>query len=331
MAEDQVWTASEAENLTKPVVSVLVISYNTREMTLECLRSLEATTRAPHEVIVFDNASGDGSADAIADAFPPEQYPHIRLIRSEKNLGFAGGNNAAALHASGHYILLLNPDTVVLEGAVDNLLAFAREVPHARIWGGRTLFPDGSLNPGSCWQRMTLWNVFSRTSGLANIFPNSRFFNPEAYPGWKRDSVRPVDLVAGCLLLMERDFWEELGGFDLGYFMYGEEADLCMRARKAGADPHITPEATIVHYGEASMPERSEKVSLLLKGKIELAKRHFPSWQRPLGVGLLRLWPLTRVATCRIGRLVFKSPKIEKTYGMWSAVWARRTFWRDGY
>jgi GT2 family glycosyltransferase len=331
MAEDQVWTASEAENLTKPVVSVLVISYNTREMTLECLRSLEATTRAPHEVIVFDNASGDGSADAIADAFPPEQYPHIRLIRSEKNLGFAGGNNAAALHASGHYILLLNPDTVVLEGAVDNLLAFAREVPHARIWGGRTLFPYGSLNPGSCWQRMTLWNVFSRTSGLANIFPNSRFFNPEAYPGWKRDSVRPVDLVAGCLLLMERDFWEELGGFDLGYFMYGEEADLCMRARKAGADPHITPEATIVHYGEASMPERSEKVSLLLKGKIELAKRHFPSWQRPLGVGLLRLWPLTRVATCRIGRLVFKSPKIEKTYGMWSAVWARRTFWRDGY
>jgi GT2 family glycosyltransferase len=331
MAEDQVWTASEAENLTKPVVSVLVVSYNTREMTLECLRSLEATTRAPHEVIVFDNASGDGSADAIADAFPPDRYPHIRLIRSEKNLGFAGGNNAAALHASGHYILLLNPDTVVLEGAVDNLLAFAREVPHARIWGGRTLFPDGSLNPGSCWQRMTLWNVFSRTSGLANIFPNSRFFNPEAYPGWKRDSVRAVDLVSGCLLLMERDFWKELGGFDLDYFMYGEEADLCMRARKAGADPHITPEATIVHYGEASMPERSEKMSFLLKGKIELAKRHFPGWQRPLGVGLLRLWPLTRVVTCRIGRLVFRSPQIEKTYGMWSAVWARRAFWRDGY
>jgi GT2 family glycosyltransferase len=335
MAEDQMRESTAeirtAEGSSDPVVSVLVISYNTRDMTLECLRSLEATTRTPHEVIVLDNASSDGSADAIAATFPPEECPHIRLIRSEKNLGFAGGNNAAALHASGCYILLLNPDTVVLEGAVDNLLAFAREVPHAKIWGGRTLFPDGRLNPSSCWQRMTLWNVFCRTSGLASLFPNSRLFNPESYPGWDRDSVRAVDLVTGCLLLIERDFWNELGGFDLDYFMYGEEADLCMRAQKAGAGPYITPEATIVHYGEASMPERSEKMSLLLKGKIELAKRHFPNWQRPLGIGLLRLWPLTRVVTCRIGRLVSKNPNIEKAHDLWSAVWARRTFWSDGY
>jgi GT2 family glycosyltransferase len=309
-----------------PVISVLVVSYNTRAMTLDCLRSLEAETRTPHEVIVFDNASTDGSADAIAAAFP-----HMRLIRSAENLGFAGGNNAAATHARGRYILLLNPDTVVLDGAVDRLLAFAEALPRARIWGGRTLFADGRLNPTSCWGRMTLWNVFCRTSGLSALFPGSRLFNAETYPGWERDSVRAVDLVTGCLLLIEREFWEALGGFDLDYFMYGEEADLCLRARRMGADPHITPDAAIVHYGEASLPDRAEKMALLLKGKIELVKRHFPAWQRPLAIGLVRLWPLSRTLGSRMALRVSKRPDLEKTHRMWSAVWDRRAFWRDGY
>jgi GT2 family glycosyltransferase len=309
-----------------PVISVLVVSYNTRAMTLDCLRSLKAETRTPHEVIVFDNASTDGSADAIAAAFP-----HVRLIRSAENLGFAGGNNAAATHARGRYILLLNPDTLVLDGAVDKLLAFAEVLPRARIWGGRTLFADGRLNPTSCWGRMTLWNVFCRTSGLSALFPRSPFFNAETYPGWDRDSVRAVDLVTGCLLLIEREFWEALGGFDLDYFMYGEEADLCLRAHKMGADPHITPDAAIVHYGEASLPDRAEKMALLLKGKIELVKRHFPAWQRPLAIGLVRLWPLTRAVGSSMALRVSKSPDLEKTHRMWSAVWDRRAFWRDGY
>ena len=121
-----------------PVVSVLVISYNTRPMTLACLRSLHDETKVPHEVIVVDNASADGSADAIAAAFP-----EVRLIASATNLGFAGGNNLAAGHARGRYILLLNPDTVVLDGAVDRLVGVAEGDPHARIWGGRTLYADG--------------------------------------------------------------------------------------------------------------------------------------------------------------------------------------------
>ena len=335
MAEDQM-REDTAESGTKesssdPAVSVLVISYNTSDMTLECLRSLESTTQAPHEVIVLDNASSDGSADAIAAAFPTEKFPHIRLIRSAENLGFAGGNNMAAPHARGRYILLLNPDTVVLEGAVDNLLAFAREVPHAKIWGGRTIFPDGSLNPTSCLQRMTLWNVFCRTSGLGSLLPQSRIFNPEIYPGWDRDTVRAVDFVAGCLLLIEREFWDALGGFDLDYFMYGEEADLCERARKMGADPHITPESVIIHYSAASFPSRADKMSLLLKGKIELVKRHFPTWQRPLGVALVRLWPLTRVIASGAATLVSRNSELQKTREMWSTVWSRRGQWRDGY
>jgi GT2 family glycosyltransferase len=332
MPEDRAATMTEADApAAAPLVSVIVVSYNTREMTLDCLASLERETRAPHETIVWDNASTDGSADAIAAAFPPERFPHLRLIRSAENLGFAGANNAAAAHATGRYLLLLNPDTVVLDGAADKLLAFAAEVPHAKIWGGRTVFADGSLNPTSCWRRVTLWNTFCRTSGLTGIFPNSPLFNNEAYPGWNRDSVRAVDLVTGCLFLIERDFWNALDGFDLDYFMYGEEADLCLRARKLGADPHVTPEATIIHYGSASLPDRAEKMVLVLKGRVEIVKRHFPAWQRPLALGLLRLWPLSRVVAGRVARLASRKPGGDGSRDMWSAVWSRRAFWRNGY
>src|SRR5688500_14237732 len=121
-----------------PVVSILVISYNTRAMTLECLRSVVAETRVPYELVVLDNASPDGSAAAIAAAFPPESFPQIRLIASAANRGFAGGNTLAAQAARGRYLLLLNPGTLVLDHAIDRLVAFAERTPAAGIWGGRT-------------------------------------------------------------------------------------------------------------------------------------------------------------------------------------------------
>src|SRR5688572_24667662 len=119
----------------RPRVSILVISYNTREMTLDCLRSIAHETREPHELIVVDNSSSDGSADAIA-----AQFPDVRLRRPEKNLGFARANNVASTEARGDYLLLLNPDTVVLDRAIDRLVAFADANPDAGIWGGRTLY-----------------------------------------------------------------------------------------------------------------------------------------------------------------------------------------------
>ena len=143
-----------------PALSVIVVSYNTRAMTLDCLASLRDETRADFETIVVDNASTDGSAEAIAAAFP-----EMVLLAETANHGFAGANNLAARRARGEYLLLLNPDTLVLDGAVDRLLAFARARPEAGIWGGRTLYGDRSLNPASCWGRMTLWNLFCRACG----------------------------------------------------------------------------------------------------------------------------------------------------------------------
>ena len=139
--------AGEGVAAAAPVLSILVVSYNTRAMTLDCLRSVVAETRTPYELIVLDNASADGSAEAVA-----AEFPQARLIASPENLGFAEGNNVAAQEARGEYLLLLNPDTLVLRGSLDRLLDFARAEPGAGIWGGRTLFADGRLNPSSCWR-----------------------------------------------------------------------------------------------------------------------------------------------------------------------------------
>ncbi len=308
-------------SVSAPKVSIIVVSYNTREMTLECLRSVQAETRVPYELIVVDNTSTDGSAEAIA-----REFPDITLLAEGENHGFAKANNIAAERAYGEYILLLNPDTVVLEGAIDKLVTFAEQRPDARIWGGRTLYGDHSLNPTSCWRRMSLWNIFCRTFGLTGIFPSSPVFNSEAYGGWDRSAERPVDIITGCFLLIGREDWQSLGGFDLTFFMYGEEADLCLRAAQIlGAAPRMTPDAVIVHYGGASEKIRSDKMVRLLKAKSELITRHIPNWQRPLAKALFGFWPLTR-------RLVFSVLRPGGDNALvWSEIWKRRQEWRRGF
>lgn len=310
----------------RPVVSIIVVSYNTRAMTLDCLRSIAAETRAPHEVILLDNVSPDGSAAAVAEAFP-----EVRLIASAENHGFAKGNNIAAEQARGEYLLLLNPDTLVLDGAIDKLVAFARRQPSAGIWGGRTLKGDLTLDPSCAFGDQTLWSIFCRTTGLSLLFRRSAFFNPEYYGGWQRDSERDVGTIMGCFLLIRRDLWQRLGGFDLSFVMYGEETDLCRRARDLGlARPRLTPEAEIVHFGGGSAPRAARDI-LKLKARVTLARRHLPAWQRPLGLWLIRIWPLTRkLSGALAGRLTGRESIALKT-GYWGDIWDARAQWRDGY
>src|SRR5215472_13006670 len=175
-------------------LSIIVVSYGTRELTLRCLDSIaRETRRASFELIVVDNGSTDGSASAIT-----ERFPGARVIALTDNRGFAVACNLAAKGAKGDYILLINPDTEMISGGADRLLDFARRTPRAGIWGGRTIFADGTLNPGSCWRRPTLWNQFCVALALNTRFANSPLFNSLAYGGWPRDSEREVDVVAGC-------------------------------------------------------------------------------------------------------------------------------------
>jgi GT2 family glycosyltransferase len=315
-----------AAEVPAPRVSILVISYNTQAMTLDCLRSLQAETRVPHEVIVVDNASPDRSADAIASAFP-----EYRLIASPDNLGFAKGNNVAAEEAVGDYILLLNPDTVVLDQAIDRLVAFADANPRAGIWGGRTLNGDRTLNRMSAFGDLTLWGLFCRASGLAVAFPKSNLLNPDEMGGWDRSTERDVDVVQGSFFLIRRDLWWRMGGFDLSFVMYGEESDLCRRARAAGAQPRMTPEATIVHYAGQSSRKRSDKEILVFTAKATMIRRHFPAWQQPAARFFLGLWPWSRMAGGTLLAKLTGRPRFAEVAAHWRAVWDARGRWRAGY
>jgi GT2 family glycosyltransferase len=305
-------------------LSILIVSYNTRDITLACLESLYAQTKeSDFEVIIVDNASTDGSADAIA-----VRFPQATLIRHPSNIGFATGNNLAAQNARGKYLLLLNPDTVVLDNAIDRLMRFSKNNPAVGIWGGRTLFPDRTLNPTYCWRRQTLWSAFCCASGLNSLFRGSRVFDPEAMGAWTRERSPEVDIVSGCFLLITRDLWDKLGGFDPAFFMYGEEADLCLRAHKLGARPRITMDATIIHLGGASERVRSDKLVRLIKAKTLLIRRHWPPFSARLGVAMLTAWPLSRAFAWR-ALSPFRGESGRQSAENWSSVWKRRREWLD--
>jgi GT2 family glycosyltransferase len=308
-----------------PDISIIVVSYNTRAMTLDCLRSIGAETGdVSYELIVVDNASSDGSADAIA-----AEFADLELIRLEENIGFARANNLAARGARGQRLLLLNPDTVVIDRAIDRLAAFADARPVAGIWGGRTLFGDHTLNPTSCWGRMTVWNLFFRAIGVTALLPGSERFNSETYGHWQRDSVREVDIVTGCLLLIDKPLWDELDGFHPRYFMYGEEADLCLRAISSGAAPVITPTATIIHYGSAS--DTGNKAVAVAAARMTLIREHWTPLRRRVGVALAWASALTHHVGYGAAARLLARPGVKAHAELHQKVWRERDRWLAGY
>lgn len=303
-------------------LSIIIVSYNTREVTLDCVRSVFAHPPAvAFEMILIDNASMDGSAEAIC-----REFLDVKLIESPENLGFAGGNNVAAEQAQGQRLLLLNPDTLVLPGSLSALWNFADRLPDRGIWGGRTLFEDGSLNPTSCWARITPWSLFCSAAGLTWLFPRSPLFNPESYGDWARDTERQVDIVTGCFLMIDRSLWERLGGFDPLFFMYAEEADLCLRARRFGARPTVTPTAQIIHLGGRSETSHLEKTIKTARGRMTLIRKHWRPGGKALGIVLYAFWALTR----RLGAAAML-PKGSEQLNKWRSIWERRAEWLRGY
>ncbi len=175
----------------------------------------------------------------------------------------------------------------VRDGALDSLVLFADASPGHGLYGGRTVRTDGSLEPSSCWAAPSLWSVACWAFGLSTLFRRSEIFDPEAMGSWKRDSVREVDIVTGCLLLVPRTVWDELGGLDVRYFVYGEDADFAARARACGYRPIVTPDAVVVHEIGVSSSAGAKTV-LLLAGKVTYARQHWGGLRSVVAVALLR-------------------------------------------
>ena len=206
--------------MPNPDVSLVIVGYRTRDLLRACLESVYRETRGvTFEVVVVENASGDGSVEMIQ-----REFPDVRLIALDENSGFARGTNLGAEAATGDAIILLNPDTEVVGNAVGQLAEFARAHPKAGVYGGRTVRPNGTLDPVSCGGQMSLWSVTCWAVGLSKAFPNVEMFDPEGLGRWQRDTVRQVAMITGCFMLINRDVWTTLGGFDEQFFMYGEDA-----------------------------------------------------------------------------------------------------------
>jgi hypothetical protein len=304
-------------------VSIIIVSYNTAELTCSAIQSVcRETKRVSFRLIVVDNASTDGSREAIE-----EQSSDLQLIRLNENIGFAAANNLAAEHADGRYILLLNPDTVVLDSAVDRLVKFADAHPDHGIYGGATLFGDLSRNPSAGWNMASAWSLLCTAVGLSSLFRSSRLFSPESLSWWDWSGPREVDIVTGCFLLIRTELWRRLGGFDLQFYMYGEDADLCLRAKKAGVRPILVPEAEIIHYGGASDHVRSDKMTRLLRAKVQLFRKHWSPAGAAYAVSMLKMWSLSR--TIAYGPIVRLKPTARAAYEAWRETWKNRMEWAE--
>ncbi len=301
-------------------LSIILVSYNTADYTIRALESVYTQTHGNFEVIVVDNASSDDSVAKIKDNFP-----QIKLIESKTNLGFAGGVQLGAKASIGKYFLLLNPDTVVIDQAIDRLLQFAKQYPKNGIWGGVTLNNDLSINTQHAWSQPSFRNLLFSALGLEKLFNKSCFFNHSNYGCWKRDTIKEVDIISGCFFLTMRELWDKLGGLDTTFFMYAEEADFCLKAKRLGYQPIVNPEARIIHHGGVSHSRFSGKLIKLLKGKVELINRHIPSWKKPIYKFLLYLYVFNKY-------FMHKLLKRNTEQSMeWQIVFDQRQQWLKGY
>jgi hypothetical protein len=299
-----------------PLVSVVVVSYQTAQLTVDCLRSLRAACRAgPYEIIVVDNASTDGSAEAVAAS-----VPGARVVRLARNIGFGQAVNVAAEAASGRWLLLVNPDTTVVGDVVAAFAQAALVDPGAGIYTGRTLRPDGTDDGHSCLAPPTLWSLFCFAAGLSTLFRRSATLNPEPLPRLDRTRPARVPAASGCLLMVERELFRRLGGFAPDYFMYSEDIDLCVRATRLGARPLLVPAATVTHLGGASSTSVDKRV-MLLRGKCTYLRLRWPRRKAAIGRALL---------AGGVGLRALGS-QLTGRAGYWRQVWTRRPAWLAGW
>ncbi len=219
-------------------LSIIIVNWNTKEFLLSCVRSVfENEQRISWEVIVVDNGSQDGSGSEVKKAFPL-----VHLIQNEKNVGFAGAVNQGLQKASGRYVLLLNPDTQVKNGAIERLMSFMDAHPKAGISGAQLLNSNGSKQ-----------NSIANYPSLSTELLNKRLLRwlfPKKFPGKEKDYPEPieVDSVIGACMMVRRDALDQVGLLDEDYFLFLEETDWCYRMKKAGWKIYHVPQTEVFHF-----------------------------------------------------------------------------------
>ena len=238
---------TEAGANTALDVSIIIVSFNTREVTRECLKSvLQECATLKAEILVVENASKDGSLEMLE-----QDFPEVTLLKSNVNLGFGGANNVALKVARGRYFVLLNSDAFFSPGALALAVKHMDETPTCGLGGCRLVGRDGESQPSSrCFHTVT--NDAVVLTGLAAKFPKSKFFG--RFDRTWADAMKPaaVDWVPGAFSIIRPAMLEKVGLFDTNFFLYYEEVDLCLRFRRAGFDVWYWPDIVVIHIGGES-------------------------------------------------------------------------------
>jgi GT2 family glycosyltransferase len=269
-------------------LSIIIVNYNVRDFLHQSLRSLDkARAGLKSEIIVVDNASGDGSVEMLRSRFPG-----IRLIANTTNLGFAKANNLALKITRGEYCLLINPDTVVQEDTLRVMLEFFRDNPDVGLAGCKILNPDGTFQLACRRSFPTPWVAFTKLFGLAALLPKSRVFGIYNLTYLDPDQHYEVDAVSGSFMMVRRKAYQAVGGLDEEFFMYGEDLDWCYRIQHAGWKIYYVPGTSIIHYkGESTRRSSLNEIRTFYEAMHLFVRKHHGrsnllAWTLKVGISI---------------------------------------------
>jgi len=253
-------------------ISVIIVSYNVKEFLQQSLLSLKKTlVGLDSEIIIVDNASVDGSTRVVKS-----EFPEIKLIENEENLGFARACNQGLEIAKGEYLLLLNPDTLLQEDTISTMIDFFENNPDAGAAGCKILNADGTLQKACRRSFPTPSVAIPKMLGLSRLFPNNKFFGKYNLTYKDPDELIEVDAVSGSFLMFRKEVYEKIGGLDEDYFMYAEDLDFCYRIKEAGWEIYYVPDTQIVHYkGESAKLASFDNLIVFYKAMGIFVNKHF--------------------------------------------------------
>ena len=237
-------------------LSIIIVNYQHSHILDNCLESVYRTIeKIQFEVILVDNSSKDDGLEPIL-----KRYTKIRFINNSKNVGFARANNQGAKIASGDFLLFLNPDTTMIEDAVESMLDYIQSDSSIGILAPKVMNPDQTIQY-SCRKFPTIWSgLFNRYSLTTRLFPNNRYSRDYLMLDYDHNSIRSVDWVSGCCMMMSESTLKKVGGFDENYFLFIEDVDLCQVIKKKGLRVVYFPNAKIFHKISSSNARSTSRV-----------------------------------------------------------------------
>jgi GT2 family glycosyltransferase len=226
-------------------LSIIIVSYNTKDFLKACVESIYKTTQnIKFEIIIVDNASTDGTIEILKKL----QTPNFKLIENRENMGFSKANNVGVKQASGRYILFLNPDIVVYEKTLEGVVRFMDEHEGAGAATCKVMMPNGRIDDASHRGFPTPWNSFNHFSGLSKLFGKTKLFGGYNLGYLNINKIHEIEALAGAFMMVRRKAGEQVGWWDEDYFFYGEDLDFCYMLKQNGWKIYYVPEYSVLHY-----------------------------------------------------------------------------------